>query len=240
MLRKFILSISRERQFFTFSCFFILFHTHATRGNTHSLCLSDFFVSFCCFFSGSVITHVNFSFYSTQFLVLSCVFSLAFLSRCSRIRVSHATKAAPSKCTLFKQLATQLFDAEPRQRQSKWGWFAIELRHVRTAGESERASERASERLTTCSCCSLISNIFMNLQKQRQYILYLTNVQLNARSLSLSICLGLGKRELSRPLHAGVQHVVFSFCIARERERERTLESARIRANQTCCKPLKT
>lgn len=45
-------------------------------------------------------------------------------------------------------------------------------------------------------------------------------------ALSLSICLGLGKRELSRPLHAGVQHVVFSFCIARERERANARERA--------------
>lgn len=173
MLRKFILSISRERQFFTFSCFFILFHTHATRGNTHSLCLSDFFVSFCCFFSGSVITHVNFSFYSTQFLVLSCVFSLAFLSRCSRIRVSHATKSAPSKCTLFKYHSWPRNCSTPSRGRgranggglpSNCGTFVRQVR------------ERASVRLTTCSCCSLISNIFMNLQKQRQYILYLTNV----------------------------------------------------------------
>lgn len=147
MLRKFILSISRERQFFTFSCFFILFHTHATRGNTHSLCLSDFFVSFCCFFSGSVITHVNFSFYSTQFLVLSCVFSLAFLSRCSRIRVSHATKSAPSKCTLFKYHSWPRNCSTPsrgRGRANGGGLPSNCGTFVRQVRARERASERAA------------------------------------------------------------------------------------------------
>lgn len=99
MLRKFILSIERN-----FCCFLLLVvvilgfyftHTHATRGGE-----GDARLLVC----GSRVRYNSRKFLST--LLFLILFFLASFSRCSCIRVSHATKAAPSKCNLLNSPRT--------------------------------------------------------------------------------------------------------------------------------------
>lgn len=156
MLRKFILSIERN-----FCCFlllvvdvayfgFYLTHTHAIRGGRgrDSLC-------------GSRVRYNSRKFCFTLQILF---FFLASFSRCSRIRVSHATKAAPSKCNLLNSPRTCcMFDADSaRDKQMGVGCHRTEPRRRVSAGERERANERTYVLCvtTSSSCsCSFDSNI---------------------------------------------------------------------------------